>query len=76
MYASAEPTASPWQLANPNAACSDYHADRHGVAVFQDMPEKYGNPSNATIPLYLQDLRALIGGPRANHPSILQWTPL
>jgi beta-galactosidase/beta-glucuronidase len=52
-----------------------YHADRHGVVVFQDVPEKYGNPTNATIPLYLTDLERLVDGPRANHPCIVQWTP-
>ena len=74
-----------------------YHADRLGLAIFQDVPEKYvllllllilellrvltsvhfryGHPSNATIPLYLADLEKLVGGPRANHPCIVQWEP-
>jgi hypothetical protein len=28
-----------------------------------------------TIPLYLQDLERLVGGPRGNHPCIVQYTP-
>jgi hypothetical protein len=31
--------------------------------------------SNDSIPLYLNDLRALVTGPRSNHPCILQWEP-
>ena len=50
-----------------------YYADTLGLAVFQDVPQKYGHASNATIPLFDADLAALISGPRANHPSIVMW---
>merc|ERR1711998_620634 len=50
-----------------------YHADRHGILVFQDMIQKYGGASKATIPLFVQDMKAMIAG-RGNHPSIVQWT--
>jgi hypothetical protein len=52
-----------------------YHADKLGVVVFQDMVQK-GWPYNAnesTAPLFLADLRAMITGPRSNHPSVVQW---
>eukprot|EP00929_Paragymnodinium_shiwhaense_P000723 TRINITY_DN100959_c0_g1_i1.p1 TRINITY_DN100959_c0_g1~~TRINITY_DN100959_c0_g1_i1.p1 ORF type:complete len:677 (-),score=99.43 TRINITY_DN100959_c0_g1_i1:260-2224(-) len=50
-----------------------YHADRHGLVLFQDMPQKYGYASDATIAFYFSDLRAMIAG-RRNHPCIVQWT--
>lgn len=50
-----------------------YYTDRHGVAVFQDAPQKYGDASAGTVPYFLSDLKAMIEG-RRNHPSILQWT--
>ena len=50
-----------------------YYADTLGLAIFQDVPQKYGHASNATIPLFDADLAALISGPRANHPSIVMW---
>jgi len=50
-----------------------YHADRLGVAIFQDMVQKYGNANSSTVPLFVADLKAMILG-RGNHPSILQWT--
>lgn len=50
-----------------------YHADRHGLVVFQDMIQKYGHASVDTIPLFVEDLKAMIAG-RGNHPSIVQWT--
>lgn len=48
-----------------------YHADTIGVAIFQDMIQKYGGASAATIPYFVSDLQAMIKG-RGNHPSILQ----
>jgi len=49
-----------------------YHADKIGVVVFQDMPQKYGHASPALIPFFRQDLKAMIQG-RGNHPSIVQF---
>jgi len=49
-----------------------YAADRLGVLVMQDAVQKYGRATNATIPLFEQDLIAMIRG-RGNHPSIVQW---
>ena len=52
-----------------------YHADRLGVAIFQDMPQKYlaQGRSNATVQLFVDDLKAMVAG-RGSHPCILQWT--
>lgn len=50
-----------------------YHADRLGLAIFQDMPQKYGGASNGTIPLFVEDMKSMISG-RGNHPCIIQWT--
>jgi hypothetical protein len=50
-----------------------YHADRLGVIVFQDMVQKYGGASKATVPLFVDDLRRMITD-RGNHPCIVQWT--
>jgi hypothetical protein len=50
-----------------------YHADTVGIAVFQDMPQKYGGATADTLPLFVADLHAMIYG-RGNHPSIIQWT--
>ena len=50
-----------------------YHADRHGIFVFQDAVQKYGHATNKTVPLFVADLRAMING-RGNHPCIVQWT--
>lgn len=36
---------------------------------------RYGGSTNATVPLYIDGLKALIGGPRGNHPCIVQWEP-
>ena len=44
-----------------------------GVVVFQDMVQKYGRASKATVPLFVSDAAAMVHG-RRNHPSILQWT--
>lgn len=49
-----------------------YFADKIGLAVFQDMPQKYGGATADTIPLFVKDLTAMIEG-RGNHPSIIQW---
>ena len=48
-----------------------YHADRIGVVVFQDAVQKYGHASNATVPLFVQDLTAMVRD-RGNHLSIVQ----
>jgi hypothetical protein len=40
----------------------------------QDMPQKYGGASADTVPLFLSDLTAMMMGPVANHPSVVQWT--
>jgi beta-galactosidase/beta-glucuronidase len=50
-----------------------YHADRHGLIVFQDMVQKYGRATLETIPLFQRDLAATVVG-RGNHPCIVQWT--
>ena len=52
-----------------------YYADKHGMAIFQDMPQKYLRQglSNATVQHYVSDMKALIKG-RGSHPCILQWT--
>ena len=49
-----------------------YAADRYGVMVMQDAVQKYGQATNATVPLFEADLVAMIRG-RGNHPSIVQW---
>jgi len=40
--------------------------------VFQDMVQKFHHASKETVPLFVQDLRAMVVG-RRNHPCILQW---
>lgn len=32
-----------------------YHADKIGVTVLQDMVQKYGHASDATVPYFVQD---------------------
>jgi len=49
-----------------------YHADRIGVAVFQDAVQKYGHATNATVPYFVEDLKQMVAQ-RGNHPSILQF---
>ena len=49
-----------------------YHADVLGVVVLQDMPQKYGGATEATVAPFLAELKAMIDG-RGNHPSIVQW---
>mmetsp|Transcript_11789 Transcript_11789/g.18151 ORF Transcript_11789/g.18151 Transcript_11789/m.18151 type:complete len:677 (-) Transcript_11789:448-2478(-) len=50
-----------------------YHADKIGVIVFQDMPQKYTGASKATVPLFVKDFKAMIRG-RGNHPCVVQYT--
>jgi len=50
-----------------------YHADQIGVLVFQDMPQKYGGATSATVNPFMDDLTALVTGPRPNHPCLVQW---
>jgi len=53
-----------------------YHADRLGVLLLQDFPQKFENekPVNtrASVPLFLQDAAAAVEG-RGNSPAIVQW---
>ena len=49
-----------------------YWADKLGVAVLQDAPQKYGGATAATVEPFLADLKAMFDG-RGNHPSIIQW---
>lgn len=49
-----------------------YHADQAGVAIMQDMIQKYGRASKDTIQPFVHDLVAMIEG-RGNHPCIIQW---
>lgn len=49
-----------------------YFADKKGLAIFQDMVQKYGGASDATIPFFVSDMKAAIQG-RGNHPCIVQW---
>jgi len=48
-----------------------YHADKIGVAIFQDMVQKYGGANDQTVPYFVQDFIAMVKG-RGNHPSIVQ----
>jgi len=50
-----------------------YYADTIGVLIMQDMPQKYGGATSATVNPFMDDLTAMVTGPRANHPSIVQW---
>jgi len=50
-----------------------YYADRLGIVILQDMIQKYGGATQATVNPFLQDLKAMITG-LYNHPSIVQWT--
>eukprot|EP00041_Stephanoeca_diplocostata_P000687 m.16204 g.16204 ORF g.16204 m.16204 type:complete len:821 (+) comp10918_c0_seq2:311-2773(+) len=49
-----------------------YHADKTGVVVFQDMVQKYGGASEATVAFFVSDMTAAILG-RKNHPCIVQF---
>ena len=44
-----------------------YHADKIGVAIFQDMVQKYGGANDQTVPYFVQDFIAMVKG-RGNHP--------
>merc|ERR1712058_121351 len=37
------------------------------------MPQKYGGATADTVPLFVEDLKAMVNG-RGSHPSIVQWT--
>jgi len=50
-----------------------YHADRLGIIVIQDMIQKYGGASSATIQPFNNDFKAMVSN-LYNHPSIVQWT--
>jgi len=50
-----------------------WYADKLGVIVIQDQPQKYGHASAATVPPFKDDLIRLIEG-KSNHPCIVQWT--
>jgi beta-galactosidase/beta-glucuronidase len=50
-----------------------YHADRLGLVIFQDMVQKYGGANHETVPLFVEDLKAMVLG-KKNHPCIVQWT--
>jgi hypothetical protein len=52
-----------------------YWADVVGIAILQDMPQKYGAPVNATRAAFASDLRAMLGTVY-NHPSVIQYTLL
>jgi len=49
-----------------------FHADRTGVVVFQDMVQKYGRASAATVPIFVEEFKAMVKG-RGSHPSIVQF---
>ena len=49
-----------------------YHADRLGMLVFQDMPERIHHSGGRN---FAQELDAMVRG-RRNHPSIIQWSIL
>jgi len=50
-----------------------WYADKLGVIVIQDMIQKYGGASSATVAPFRSDFQAMVKG-RYNHPSIIQWT--
>lgn len=50
-----------------------YYADKLGIVVLQDAPQKYGGASNDTINHFMNDLEAMMTGPVANHLSVIQW---
>jgi len=56
-----------------NSARWYYHAARLGIVILQDMIQKYGGATQATVDPFLQDLKAMITG-LYNHPCIVQWT--
>jgi len=50
-----------------------YWADKIGVLIFQDAVQKYGGATSATVNPFMSDLTAMVTGPRASHPCIVQW---
>ena len=60
-------------LVDTHASFLSSLADKLGVAVFQDMIQKYGHANASTIPLFVADFKAMVAG-RGNHPCIVQWT--
>jgi beta-galactosidase/beta-glucuronidase len=50
-----------------------YHADRLGIIILQDMPQKYGGASASTVQPFKDDMTRMING-KYNHPCIVQWT--
>jgi len=50
-----------------------YHADRLGILILQDMIQKFGQPQDQSVPLFIDGITKMIKG-RGNHPSIVQWT--
>jgi hypothetical protein len=50
-----------------------WYADKLGVIVLQDMIQKYGGASSATVQPFRDDYTAMVNN-LYNHPSIIQWT--
>jgi beta-galactosidase/beta-glucuronidase len=48
-----------------------YYADSLGVVILQDMIQKYGGATPATVPIFMTELKAMLDG-LYNHPSIIQ----
>lgn len=49
------------------------HADTVGVVILQDMIQKYGGASAATIPDFMLEIQAMMDTTH-NHPSVVQYT--
>lgn len=49
-----------------------WHADVLGVAVLQDMPQRFGGQNDGTLPAFQSDLVALVNKTVRRHPCILQ----
>lgn len=47
-------------------------ADRLGIVVFQDAPQKYGGATAATVAPFMAELTEMLDQ-RHNTPSIIQW---
>eukprot|EP01126_Amoeba_proteus_P016059 TRINITY_DN17358_c0_g2_i1.p1 TRINITY_DN17358_c0_g2~~TRINITY_DN17358_c0_g2_i1.p1 ORF type:complete len:514 (-),score=78.44 TRINITY_DN17358_c0_g2_i1:70-1611(-) len=50
-----------------------WYADSLGIILFQDMIQKYGGATTATVEPFMKDLTSMING-KISHPSIVQWT--
>jgi hypothetical protein len=48
-----------------------YYADSLGVVILQDMIQKYGGATPATVLIFMTELKAMLDG-LYNHPSIIQ----